>query len=335
MRLILEASSDVGFDFGALGIRKRGDLRQQVAEAVVDVNIQLLDGRRVLVEHVLEVDGDGMAEQDGVGNLHHRGLEVQRQQHVGLFLRLFDLLCEKFAQCAAAHRRRVDHLTRLQRGLFLQHRGLAVRADELDAYRARFGNGDRFFAAVEITGCHVRDVCLGVGSPFTHAVRMLARKIFHRQSRAAVGIAFAQHGVDGAAEYLAEAGLEFFFGIVLWIFRKVRNLVTLRLQFLDRGFQLRNRGADVGQFDDVCFRLQRQFAQPGQVVIKFLAIGQILGKVGDDAASQGNISGFDINASGLGEGLNDGQQRVRCQRRRLIDFCPINFCSSHGISSSN
>jgi hypothetical protein len=35
----------------------------------------------VLGEHVLEEHADGMAEDDGVGDLHHGGLEVQGEEH--------------------------------------------------------------------------------------------------------------------------------------------------------------------------------------------------------------------------------------------------------------
>src|SRR5574340_893718 len=138
LRLLLEAGLDVGFDLFTLGIRQRGDFRQQVAEAVVDVDVEFLDGCGVFVEHILEVDGDSMAEHDGVGDLHHRGLEVQGQQYVGLFLRLRDLLRVELAQCANAHGAGINHLARLQRGLFLQHRGLAIRTDEFDAHRTGF-----------------------------------------------------------------------------------------------------------------------------------------------------------------------------------------------------
>src|SRR3972149_4707574 len=75
--LFFVASLDVGFDLGALGFRQRGDFCEQVAEAVVDVDTQLLDGRGVLLENILEIDRNSMAEHDRVGNLHHRGLEVQ------------------------------------------------------------------------------------------------------------------------------------------------------------------------------------------------------------------------------------------------------------------
>jgi hypothetical protein len=177
-------------------------------------------------------------------------------------------------------------------------------------------------------------VGLGIGSPFAHAVRVLACEIFHRQSRAAVGIALAQNRVDGAAEYLAKTYFEFFFCIVLRIFRKVRNFVTLRLQFLDCGLQLRNRCADVRQLDDVGFGLQRQFAQPVQVVIELLALGQVLREVGDDPSGQGNVAGFDINTRCLGKGLHNGQQRIGRQRRGLINLGPINFCGCHDFSSS-
>ena len=51
--------------------------RQQVAETVVEVDAQLLESCDMLIEHILEINGNSMAEHNGVGYLHHGGLEVQ------------------------------------------------------------------------------------------------------------------------------------------------------------------------------------------------------------------------------------------------------------------
>ena len=57
----------------------------------------------------------------GIGDLHHRRLDVQREQHA-LLLGVVDLLGEEGAQRLAAHHRRVDDLAGLERRLGLQHR---------------------------------------------------------------------------------------------------------------------------------------------------------------------------------------------------------------------
>ena len=61
--------------------RQRLDLRVDVADAVVGIDAEPLEHRRVLVEDVLVVGAHGVAEHDRVRHLHHGGLEVQREQH--------------------------------------------------------------------------------------------------------------------------------------------------------------------------------------------------------------------------------------------------------------
>jgi hypothetical protein len=56
----------------------------------------------------------------------------------------------------------------------------------------------------------------------------------------------------------------------LGFLRIVRYAIPLRLEFPDRGRELRNRGADIGQFDDVGFRLRGQFPEFSKVVTVFL-----------------------------------------------------------------
>ena len=72
-----------------------------------------------------------------------------------------------------------------------------------------------------------------------------------RGRRTAVGVALAQHRVHRAAQQLGVAILEFLLGVGLGIFRVVRDGIALVLQFGDAGAQLRYRGADVRQLDDV------------------------------------------------------------------------------------
>ena len=55
-------------------------LRVDVADAVVGIDAERLEHGRVLVEDVLVVRAHGVSEHDRIGHLHHRRLEVQRQQ---------------------------------------------------------------------------------------------------------------------------------------------------------------------------------------------------------------------------------------------------------------
>ncbi|MNS72177.1 hypothetical protein D3C72_1055780 [compost metagenome] len=141
-------------------------------------------------------------------------------------------------------------------------------------------------------------------------MRVLAGVVLHRQRRAAVGVAFAQNRVHGAALDAVVASLGFFLGIGSGGFRVVRNVEALGLQFLDRGFELRYRGADVRQLDDVGFRGGSQLAQFRQVIAYLLLCAQLLREGGEDAASQGDVAGFDGDVSRSGEGFDDRQQRV-------------------------
>ncbi|MNZ95637.1 hypothetical protein D3C78_1148010 [compost metagenome] len=149
-------------------------------------------------------------------------------------------------------------------------------------------------------------------------MRVLAGVVLDRQRGAAVGVAFAQNRVHGAALDLVVAGLDVALGVVGGGVRVVGQLVALFLQFLDGRLQLGHRGADVRQLDDVGFGLDRQRAQFSQGVGQLLAVFQVVGEEGDDAAGQGDVARLDRDARGLGECLDDGQQRTGCKRRRFV-----------------
>ncbi len=175
---------------------------------------------------------------------------------------------------------------------------------------------------------------LGIGAPGAHLVRILACVLLDRSRSAAVGVAFAQHGIHGAAEHLAVTGLDFLLGIRLRIFRIVRDLVALRLQFLDRGLQLRDRCANIRQLDDVRFRFQRQFAQFGQLIRDLLGRSQIFREVREYASCKRDVSCLNGDAGSLGKGLNNRKQRVSCQSRRFIGQGVNNFLGRHVCSRS-
>ena len=94
-RAVLPArAAIVALDRGALGVGQRGDAREHVGETVVGVHADAVEGVAVLREHVGEVRLHRVAEDDRVGDLHHRGLEVDREQHA-LRLRVGHLLGEE------------------------------------------------------------------------------------------------------------------------------------------------------------------------------------------------------------------------------------------------
>ena len=105
---------------------------------------------------------------------------------------------------------------------------------------------------------------------------MAACIVFHCRRHAPVGVALAQDRVDGAAQHPGVTGLDGFLVSIGRAGRIVGDGIALGLQLRDRGGELRNRGADVGQFDDVRLRGLGQFAQLGQRIALALYLGQFL-----------------------------------------------------------
>jgi hypothetical protein len=150
-------------------------------------------------------------------------------------------------------------------------------------------------------------------------MRVLAAEFLDRRRGPPVRVALSQHRVDGAAQNLGKAGLQGFFFLGLGLFGVIRDCVTFSLQLADRLFQLRHRGADIGQFDDIGLRQLDQPAQLSQVVGNFLLFTQVIREIGDDPAGQGDVLGHEIDPGALGEGPEDGKQRIGGQGRGLID----------------
>src|SRR5471030_524915 len=297
---------DVRFDLRLLLCRQGLDASVQVADAVVQVKADLRQHVSVFGQCVFIELGNDLAEHDRVGDLHHGGFQVNRQQHAFL-LGVFDLGCNEAAQGVFAQYRAIEDLTGLHGGLFFQDGGGAVLSDQFDFNGVSGVDQGSFFAAVEIAGAHVRDVGLGVRSPGAHFVRVLASVVLDRQRGTTIRVAFAQNRVYGAALDLVVTRLGFFVCVAAHGFRIVRQCEALGLQLFDRGLQLRNRGADVRQLDDVGFRRNGQVAQFGEVV-GYGFVTQLLGEAGQDAPCKRDVAGFHGNISGGGEGLYDRQQ---------------------------
>src|SRR6185369_13954102 len=90
------------------------------------------------------------------------------------------------------------------------------------------------------------------------------------------------------------------------------------LEFLDGRQQLRYRGADVRQLDDVGVRQMREATQFSQVVRDALLLGQAVGELGQDARRHRNIAGFDVDPRRFGERPNDRQKGIGRKQRRLV-----------------
>ena len=278
----------------------------------------------MLLEHISEEHRHAMTEDDGIGDLHHRRLDVQREQDV-VFLGGIHLRREESAQRFNVHHRAVDDLAGLERHLLLQHRDRTVATGQLDPGSAGCRHGRCDLRAVEVMGRHIGDAGFRILAPDAHLVRMAARIGLYGAGGAAVGVALAQNRIDRAAQHLAVAGADFLVRRRRVAVGIVGDVVALALQLLDRGFELRDRGGNIGQLDDVGFRLHRQLAELGEFVVDLLLGLQLLGEVGQDAAGQRNVLQRHRHAGRADKGFDDRQQRISRERRGFIDLCPHDF----------
>ena len=315
----LRSLGDPGVDgsLDGVGLGHRGGGGQQRAEAVVGADVGGGEDVAELLEQRREERPHGVAEDDRVGHLHHRRLEVDGEQDV-VGLGPGDLGGEELAQRGDVHHGGVDDLTGEHRHRLAQHGRRAVGGDELDAQAAVGVDDDRLLVGAEVVGRHVGDVGLGVRAPRTHRVRVLAGVLLHRVRRPAVRVALAQHRVDGRSLDPVVAGAHVAVLVGRRVVRVVREVVALRLQLGDRRLQLGDRRRDVGQLDDVGLGPGGQLAQLGQGVADALVVAQPLGEQRQDASGEGDVAGLDRHPGDPGVGLDDRQERIRRQQRRLI-----------------
>jgi hypothetical protein len=207
---------DVGLDRGLLGGGELLHLLDEVAEAVVQVDAEFGEGGGVLGEEVLEEDPDGVAEEDGVGDLHHGGLEVEEKRTPSA-LALGDLLLVEGDEGGLAHLGGVEDLAGLEGRLFLQHLDGAVGGDELDRTVVAAGTVTDFSFEKKSSLPMVTTEVFESGDHLPHGVRVGAGVVLDGLRGAAVGVAFAEDGVDGGALDLVVAGLGVLFGVGLGV----------------------------------------------------------------------------------------------------------------------
>ena len=218
------------------------------------------------VEDVGEVGPDDVAEHDRVGHLHHRGLEVDREQHV-LGRRAGDLVGEEGVERGGAHKCRVDDLVLGDRHAVAQDDRVAAGGRlEPDGEGAVLGDDDGLLVVSEVVSVHRRDVGGRVRRPRAHQVGVLPGVVLHGRRSAPVRVPFAQNGVHRAALDLVVARPH----VLLLRRRRLVGVVgdgdALGLQLGDGGLELRDGRGDVGQLDDVGLGRGRQLAQLGEGV---------------------------------------------------------------------
>src|SRR5579875_2443420 len=131
-----------------------------------------------------------------------------------------------------------------------------------------------------------------------------------RGGRAPVGVALANHGIDRAPLDLVVACADLALLGVGGLVRVVGDVVALLPELGDRGAQLRQRGGDVRQLDDVRLGTQHELAEPREVIADALVLPQPLG--------EGDVTKLKLDAGRRGERAHDREQRRGCERRGLI-----------------
>ena len=219
----------------------------------------------------------------------------------------------------------------LQSEPVLQNRDGPIVADKLDLDLGRLDEGGRGLTAVKVLLIHVSNPRFRsrLRPRFHHLVGVFLRKFLDRRCRAAVGVTLTENRVDGGPEAFGEPLLEGLFGVVLRFFGVVGDVVALGLELLDGALQLGDRGADVGELDDVGVGHLCQLAQPCELVGDLLIVGQVVGEIGDDSTHQRDVAGLDVNARTPGICLYDGEKGVGRQSRRLVDLCPDDLRCCH------
>mmetsp|Transcript_38759 Transcript_38759/g.93012 ORF Transcript_38759/g.93012 Transcript_38759/m.93012 type:complete len:322 (-) Transcript_38759:227-1192(-) len=223
---LLIGGHDVGLNGLPLFLWQRRDLLVNVAEAIVGIHSELAECLLVFCEDVLVVHLHAMPKHNRVGDLHHGGLQVQREEDV-LRLCVLNLLLEEFAERVAVHEAGIEHLPFLQGQLVLQNCDGAVVCHQLDARFTGLTQDNGLLVRVEVTVAHAGYMSLGILCPLAHGVWVPEGILLNWHSCPTVRIALAQHWVDCTAQDLCIAGLDLLLLVVLGILRVFRQIVTL------------------------------------------------------------------------------------------------------------
>mmetsp|Transcript_154731 Transcript_154731/g.475372 ORF Transcript_154731/g.475372 Transcript_154731/m.475372 type:complete len:200 (+) Transcript_154731:1938-2537(+) len=142
--------------------------------------------------------------------------------------------------------------------------------------------------------------------------------LLHGRRDAAVRVALAQHGVHGAAQDPPVPHPRIAVGVALRGLGVARHVATQGSHLGDRGLQLRDGGADVGELDDVRLRELCNPAELREGVLDALLRSQAFGELRKDARGQGYVGLADPNARRPRECLHDRKPREGRHPGRLI-----------------
>ena len=155
-------SLNIGLDRGPLLCGKIPDFRIYIANAIVRINTNLIEQVRVFIEHILVINGNRVAEHDGIRHLHHCCFQMQRQQNIaGIGLVHFGGV--KCTQRLTVHDGRINNLALQHRYVFPEHSDLTVGSRPLYAQVSGFTDKCGLLAGIKVTIGHVCNVCPGIG----------------------------------------------------------------------------------------------------------------------------------------------------------------------------
>ncbi len=146
-RALGELAVEGRLDLGA--VRQRVQALEDAAQTVVRGQTGGGEVGAVPLEGLGEEGAHDVAEDDRVGDLHHRRLEVHGEQDA-LLLGAGDLRLEELAQRGDSHHGGVDDLTGEDRYGLAQDGGGAVLGDVLDPQRAGLGDHDGLLGGTEV-----------------------------------------------------------------------------------------------------------------------------------------------------------------------------------------
>ena len=177
-----------------------------------------------------------VSEEDRVGDLHHRRLEVDRPQQV-LLLGQGQGGGIELVEGIDGHVGGVDDLS-LEGLDAIGEGGLgAVSPDENDVEVLALGD-EGLLVVEEVPMIHVGDASLDLIGPLTHAVRMGLGVRLDGGGGTTVRVTLTQHRVDGRAEHGGVAGGCLLLLVGGGLVREIRQVVSPGLQLSDRGLEM-------------------------------------------------------------------------------------------------
>mmetsp|Transcript_100269 Transcript_100269/g.223815 ORF Transcript_100269/g.223815 Transcript_100269/m.223815 type:complete len:609 (+) Transcript_100269:182-2008(+) len=307
------ASLDVCLHLGLLQVT--GDLCVDVTKAILRVHPELIQEITMLVEGGLVVDVNGLPEENGVRDLHHRRLQVQGEKCA--LLCALELLLVEVSQGGDVHEAAIDDLPWQQRRLRLEHL-CAAGVHELDAHTADLLHHRRLLALEKVALAHVCDMAFRIRRVSAHFVGICLGVRLHRRCNTAVRISLPQHRVHRTSQDLAVPRADVVLLLVFRFCRKVRHRKTFALKLRDRGKQLGHRCRNIWQLDDVGSRRFCEPAQALQVILDLLVRCQEIREEGSNTRCQRNILLHNLNARSAAISSEHRKEGVRGKHGCLV-----------------